>query len=43
MKILANNKVDYHEGRGKLLDAHTIDVDGKTFTVRDATAAGSVR
>ncbi|KAK9795924.1 hypothetical protein WJX73_005162 [Symbiochloris irregularis] len=34
MKILANNNVTYHEGRGKLLDAHTIDVDGKQFTAK---------
>ena len=35
MKILDSNNVEYHEGRGKLIDAHTVDVDGKRFTVRD--------
>lgn len=34
LKILKNNNVEYHEGRGRLLDAHTVDVDGKQFTVR---------
>ena len=33
MKILDGAGVAYHEGRGKIIDAHTIDVDGKRFTV----------
>ena len=33
MKILDGAGVQYHEGRGTIVDAHTIDVDGKRFTV----------
>lgn len=34
MKLLAGAKVEYIEGRGKIVDAHTVEVDGKRFTVR---------
>ncbi len=30
--ILKNNNVDLLTGRGRLLDAHTVDVDGKSYT-----------
>jgi hypothetical protein len=32
-KLLAKAGVTYIEGRGKLVDAHTVDVDGKRYTV----------
>lgn len=32
-KILDGAKVEYHEGFGKVIDAHTVDVDGKRYTV----------
>ncbi|MBT3907965.1 MAG: glutathione-disulfide reductase [Rhodospirillales bacterium] len=31
-RILRDNNVDLLTGRGKLLDAHTVDVDGKSYT-----------
>ena len=34
MKLLEGSKVDYHEGRGHVVDAHTVEVDGRRFTVR---------
>lgn len=37
MKILDSNNVEYHEGRGTLIDAHTVDVDGKRYTVSSST------
>ena len=33
-KMLGNAGVTYIEGRGKLVDRHTVDVDGKKYTVR---------
>lgn len=30
---LANAKTELIEGRGKVVDAHTVDVDGKRYTV----------
>ena len=33
MKLLAGAKVDYHEGHGKVVDPHTVEVDGRRFTV----------
>lgn len=33
-KMLKNAGVTYLEGRGKLLDRHTVDVDGKKYTAR---------
>lgn len=33
-KMLNNAGVTYLEGRGKLLDRHTVDVDGKKYTAR---------
>ena len=33
-KLLAKAGVTYIEGRGKLVDVHTVDVDGKRYTVR---------
>jgi pyruvate/2-oxoglutarate dehydrogenase complex dihydrolipoamide dehydrogenase (E3) component len=32
-KLLAKAGVTYIEGRGKLVDAHTVDVDGRRYTV----------
>ena len=34
MKLLNNAGVEYMEGRGTIVDAHTVDVDGKRYTVR---------
>lgn len=28
-------QVDLIQGRGRIVDAHTVEVDGKTYTVRD--------
>ena len=39
-KILDGAGVEYHEGRGTIVDPHTIDVDGKRFTVRWCLVAG---
>ncbi len=36
MKLLEGSKVDYHEGRGRIVDAHTVEVDGRRFTARPA-------
>ena len=33
MNILKNNGVEFVEGRGRVLDAHTVEVDGKQYTV----------
>ena len=33
MKLLNNAGVEYIEGRGSIVDAHTVDVDGKKYTV----------
>lgn len=33
MKLLNNAGVKYIEGRGTLVDAHTVEVDGKQYTV----------
>ena len=33
-KMLNNAGVTYLEGRGKLLDRHSVDVDGKKYTAR---------
>lgn len=33
MKLLSNAGVKYIEGRGTLVDAHTVEVDGKQYTV----------
>ena len=38
-RILDNNSVELVEGRGKLLDAHTVDVDGKVFTAKNIMIA----
>ncbi len=34
MKLLAGAGVEYFEGRGKIVDAHTVEVNGKRYTVR---------
>ena len=34
MNLLDGAGVKYFEGRGKLVDAHTVDVGGKKYTVR---------
>ena len=41
MKLLEGSKVDYHEGRGRVVDAHTVEVNGRRFTVR--TRASSIK
>jgi DNA-binding transcriptional regulator YhcF (GntR family) len=33
MKLLNNAGVKYIEGRGTVVDAHTVEVDGKQYTV----------
>lgn len=33
LKLLEGSKVDYHEGRGRIVDAHTVEVEGRRFTV----------
>ena len=33
MKMLNNAGVEYFEGRGTIVDAHTVEVDGKKYTV----------
>ena len=33
-RILKNAGVEFIEGRGRIIDAHTVDVDGKRYTVR---------
>lgn len=32
-KLLDGAGVEYIEGRGKIVDAHTVEVDGKKYTV----------
>ena len=39
MKLLEGSKVDYHEGRGRIVDAHTVEVDGRRFTARPIMVA----
>ena len=34
MKLLAGANVEFVEGRGRVVDAHTVEVDGRRFTVR---------
>ncbi len=34
MNILKNNGVEFIEGRGRIVDAHTVEVAGKKYTVR---------
>jgi glutathione reductase (NADPH) len=38
-KLLAKAGVKYIEGRGKLVDAHTVDVDGKRYTAKNILIA----
>ena len=33
-RILANNNVELVEGRGKIVDKNTVEVDGKRFTTK---------
>ena len=39
MRILKNNNVDLHEGRGVLEDEHTVNVDGKRITAENILIA----
>ena len=39
MRILRDNKVDLHEGRGVLTDAHTVEVNGKSITAENILIA----
>ncbi|KAK9822833.1 hypothetical protein WJX81_008309 [Elliptochloris bilobata] len=39
MKLLEGSKVDFHEGRGRVVDAHTVEVDGRRFTARNILVA----
>ena len=41
-KLLANTKVDYHEGFGTVVDAHTVEVNGQRFTVSNAATSQKV-
>ncbi|KAI7845496.1 hypothetical protein COHA_001042 [Chlorella ohadii] len=43
MNLLKNSGVDYIEGRGKLVDAHTVDVGGKRITARHILIATGAR
>lgn len=43
MNMLKNSGVDYIEGRGRLVDAHTVDVGGKTVTARNILIATGAR
>lgn len=38
-KVLGNANVELIEGRGKLVDAHTVSVDGKTYTAKNILIA----
>ena len=38
-RILSNNKVELIEGRGKIVDKNTVEVDGKTFTCKNIMIA----
>ncbi len=42
MKLLSNAGVEFIEGRGKLIDEHTVEVDGKRYTVRNRKGEGAV-
>lgn len=33
MKLLAGAGVEYFEGRGRIVDAHTVEVNGNRYTV----------
>lgn len=39
MKLLDGAGVDFHEGRGTLVDQHTVDVNGKRFTAKNIVIA----
>lgn len=39
MKLLGNAGVEIHEGRGKIVDPHTVEVAGKTFTAKNILIA----
>ena len=39
LRILRDNNVDLHEGRGVLEDAHTVSVDGKSITAENILIA----
>ena len=39
LNILRNNNVDLHEGRGVLVDDHTVEVNGKTITSENILVA----
>ena len=41
MKLLAGANVEFVEGRGRVVDAHTVEVDGRRFTVRARACSGS--
>jgi glutathione reductase (NADPH) len=41
--MLKNSGVEYIEGRGKLLDAHTVEVAGRRFTARNIVIATGAR
>ena len=40
MKLLAGANVEFVEGRGRVIDAHTVEVDGRRFTVRAPLVPG---
>ncbi|KAK9902162.1 hypothetical protein WJX75_006422 [Coccomyxa subellipsoidea] len=43
MKLLAGAGVEYFEGRGKIVDAHTVEVNGKRYTARNILIATGAR
>ncbi|KAL4430036.1 hypothetical protein ABPG77_004406 [Micractinium sp. CCAP 211/92] len=43
MNLLKNSGVEYIEGRGKLVDAHTVDVGGRRVTARNILIATGAR
>jgi hypothetical protein len=40
MKLLAGANVEYFEGRGRIVDAHTVEVNGQRYTVSSFLLSG---
>ncbi|KAL6771736.1 GSR2 [Auxenochlorella protothecoides x Auxenochlorella symbiontica] len=43
MSLLSNANVDFIEGRGRLVDAHTVEVGGKKYTAQNILVATGAR
>ncbi|KAI8107190.1 hypothetical protein M9434_001834 [Picochlorum sp. BPE23] len=43
MRLLDNADVDVHEGRGTIVDPHTVEVNGKRFTAKNIVIATGAR